>query len=102
MSEKIEITGHTGLLCLLGSPVAHSISPQMHNEACRLLGLDLKYLAFDVIYEPRETELLRMAREAGLDTFNGMYMLLYQGAAAFKLWTGQDMPVLAIKEKYFA
>lgn len=42
------ITGHTGLLCLLGSPVEHSISPQMHNEACKELGLDYTYLAFDV------------------------------------------------------
>lgn len=55
----------------------------------------------DVIYEPMETELLRMAREAGLRTFNGSYMLLYQGAASFKLWTGMDMPVQEIKEKYF-
>lgn len=44
----IEITGKTGLICLLGSPVAHSISPQMHNEAFKQLGLDYKYLAFDV------------------------------------------------------
>ena len=42
------ITGHTGLLCLLGSPVAHSVSPEMHNEACDQLGLDYSYLAFDV------------------------------------------------------
>lgn len=56
----------------------------------------------DVIYEPRETQLLRIAREAGLKTFNGAYMLLYQGAASFKLWTGQEMPVQPIKEKYFA
>ncbi len=55
----------------------------------------------DVIYEPRETELLRMAREAGLKTFNGMYMLLYQGAASFKLWTGKDMPTEQVKAKYF-
>ncbi len=55
----------------------------------------------DVIYEPRETELLRMAREAGLKTFNGMYMLLYQGAASFKLWTGKEMPTEQIKAKYF-
>ena len=55
----------------------------------------------DVIYEPRETELLRMAREAGLKTFNGMYMLLYQGAASFKLWTGQEMPTEQVKAKYF-
>nr|WP_330420826.1 hypothetical protein [Blautia sp. AM47-4] len=29
-------------------------------------------------------------------------MLLYQGAASFKLWTGEDMPVEIIKEKYFS
>lgn len=56
----------------------------------------------DVIYEPRETQLLSMARKAGLTTFNGMYMLLYQGAAAFKLWTGRDMPVRQIKEQFFS
>ena len=42
------ITGHTQLTALLGSPVAHSISPLMHNEAFRLLGLDYVYLCFDV------------------------------------------------------
>ena len=42
------ITGHTGLTALLGSPVAHSISPLMHNEAFRLLELDSVYLGFDV------------------------------------------------------
>lgn len=55
----------------------------------------------DVIYEPRETQLLAMAREAGLKTFNGMYMLLHQGAAAFQLWTGREMPVEVIRKKYF-
>lgn len=56
----------------------------------------------DVIYNPRETKLLKLAKEAGCATFNGLYMLLYQGAEAFKLWTGQDMPVSIIKEKYFS
>ena len=56
----------------------------------------------DVIYNPRETKLLKLAKEAGCATFNGLYMLLYQGAEAFKLWTGQDMPVSLIKEKYFS
>lgn len=55
----------------------------------------------DVIYNPQETKLLREARAAGCPTFNGMYMLLYQGAEAFKLWTGMDMPVAEIKAKYF-
>ncbi len=55
----------------------------------------------DVIYEPKETELLRMARQAGLRAFNGMYMLLYQGAASFELWTGKRMPVDEIKRRFF-
>ena len=55
----------------------------------------------DVIYNPRQTRLMREASERGCRTFNGMYMLLYQGAAAFRLWTGQDMPVELIKERYF-
>ena len=56
---------------------------------------------FDVIYNPMETRLLREAREAGCETANGLYMLLYQGAASFKLWTGREMPVDSIKAKYF-
>lgn len=55
----------------------------------------------DVIYNPRETKLLTMAKEAGCDTFNGMYMLLYQGAEAFRLWTKKEMPVELVKERYF-
>lgn len=56
---------------------------------------------FDVIYNPQETRLLREAKEAGCRTANGMYMLLYQGAASFELWTGEKMPVAEIKEKFF-
>lgn len=56
----------------------------------------------DIIYNPRKTKLYRLAEEAGCTVFNGMYMLLFQGAASFKCWTGFDMPVEAIREKYFA
>ncbi len=55
----------------------------------------------DVIYNPEETKLIKMAKSHGCKTFNGLYMLLYQGAEAFKIWTGQDMPIEKIKEKYF-
>ena len=56
----------------------------------------------DVIYNPKETKLLRLAKENGCHTFNGLYMLLYQGAEAFKIWTGEEMPVEHIKEKFFS
>ncbi|TFJ41846.1 shikimate dehydrogenase [Carnobacterium divergens] len=55
----------------------------------------------DVIYTPRETIMLKQAREAGCQTLNGLGMLLWQGAAAFQLWTGKEMPVAEIKELLF-
>ncbi|SFH58731.1 shikimate dehydrogenase [Pseudobutyrivibrio sp. OR37] len=55
----------------------------------------------DVIYHPPETKLLKDAKSKGCKTMNGKYMLLYQGAAAFKLWTGQDMPIELIKATCF-
>lgn len=55
----------------------------------------------DVIYNPRKTKLLEMAEACGLKSFNGINMLLYQGAAAFELWTGEKMPTEKIKAKFF-
>lgn len=55
----------------------------------------------DIIYEPRRTRLLTLAESAGCQTMNGLYMLLYQGAEAFRLFTGHEMPVALIKQKYF-
>ena len=43
----------------------------------------------DIIYNPLETKLYKMAKEKGCSVFNGLYMLLYQGAEAFYLWTGR-------------
>ncbi len=48
----------------------------------------------DVVYNPEETKLLREARQAGCEkTIGGKGMLLWQGAAAYKLYTGLEMPV---------
>lgn len=56
----------------------------------------------DVIYNPKKTKLLTLAESAGLSFFNGMYMLLYQGAEAFQIWTGQEMPVDLVKRELFS
>lgn len=55
-------------------------------------------IVMDVVYSPRETALLKMAKEAGCKTINGMGMMLYQGSAAFQLWTGKPMPIEYMKE----
>lgn len=52
----------------------------------------------DVVYNPLETRLLREAKEAGCKTVNGKGMLLWQGAAAYQLYTGLEMPTEAYQE----
>ncbi|MDE2715883.1 MAG: shikimate dehydrogenase [Chloroflexota bacterium] len=50
-------------------------------------------LAYDMVYTPAETPFLRSAQEAGARVLGGLWMLIYQGAAAFELWTGKHAPV---------
>src|ERR1051325_4718331 len=58
-------------------------------------GFDLNNAAavYDMIYRPAETPLLKAAKAAGCRTANGLGMLLYQGAKALELWTGQSAPL---------
>ncbi len=44
--------------------------------------------AIDIIYNPLETLFLRHAKEAGLKTVNGLYMLVSQAVAAQEIWNG--------------
>jgi shikimate dehydrogenase len=48
---------------------------------------------YDMIYRPAETPLLKAAKAAGCRVANGLGMLLYQGAKALEIWTGQPAPV---------
>lgn len=49
-------------------------------------------LVFDLVYNPLETPLLRMAREAGIPIITGVEMFVQQGARQFELWTGKQAP----------
>lgn len=64
--------------------------------------LDSHIIVSDIIYNPRETKLLHDAKEIGCPVMNGLYMLLYQGAASFECWTKKQMPIPEIKAKYFS
>lgn len=86
--------------------LVHATSVGMSPNVDDCILKDLSYfhddlIVSDIIYEPRESKLLKMAKSAGCQTFNGLYMLLYQGAAAFKIWTGQEMPIELVKNTYF-
>ena len=45
-------------------------------------------MVYDIVYEPRETKLIREARKRGCTVITGDEMLAAQGAAAFEIWTG--------------
>lgn len=53
----------------------------------------------DCIYSPRKTKLLEIAEKQGCKTLNGIGMMLWQGAAQIKIWTGEDAPIEYVKEK---
>ncbi|HNB52149.1 MAG TPA: shikimate dehydrogenase [Anaerolineales bacterium] len=55
---------------------------------------DLPFLehaaVYDLVYNPRETKLVRDARAAGLPATTGLGMLIEQAALGFKIWTGRE------------
>ncbi|MBP1910348.1 shikimate dehydrogenase [Methanolobus bombayensis] len=53
---------------------------------------------FDIVYNPLETKLLKEAKEAGAKAITGEMMLVYQGAEAFKIWTGVEPPIEVMKK----
>ncbi len=57
------------------------------------LALPSHLTVFDLVYSPPETELLKKAVSVGAKSVGGLGMLVHQGAAAFRLWTGREPPV---------
>jgi shikimate dehydrogenase len=56
-----------------------------------------KHLVCDLVYNPPETALLKMAATRGARGLPGLGMLLYQGVIAFEIWTGKRAPILVMK-----
>jgi shikimate dehydrogenase len=54
-------------------------------------------LVYDLVYNPAETQLMREAAKAGVASMSGIEMLIAQGVEQFRIWTGQDAPVDAMR-----
>lgn len=83
--------------------IIHTTPRGMHpheDEKPLLRAKDMhsQLLVNDLVYNPLQTGLLKEAELAGARTISGLKMLLYQGAEAFKIWTGREAP-LQIMEK---
>ncbi len=53
---------------------------------------------FDLVYSPRETALLKLARRRGCRVIEGLELLVNQGARSFRLWTGMKPPLQVMRE----
>lgn len=65
-----------------------NISPLPEN-----ITLSKDTMIYDLVYNPRETKLVRDARAQGLHATTGLGMLIEQAALGFELWTGKTLPV---------
>jgi shikimate dehydrogenase len=89
-----EIADVRGDILIQTMPVG--MSP--HVDQCPVPEVVLRQgmVVMDIIYDPFETRLLRMARERGCTAINGIPMLINQAAEQFRLWTGVDPPLSAM------
>ncbi len=55
-----------------------------------------KQKAFDLVYMYPETDFMKNARSAGASAANGLSMLMFQGAVAFRIWTDKEPPAEAM------
>jgi shikimate 5-dehydrogenase len=68
-------------------------SPQEGQSPLTLDVIPKGVLVYDVVYNPLLTPLLGLAKKAGANILGGLPMLVYQGAASFKLWMGREAPI---------
>jgi len=81
-----------------------SLGMHPHEEGCVIsspASLRPSLVVTDLVYNPRKTVFLEFAEEAGCRTITGLGTLLWQGAEAFRIWTGEDMPVGVVKKRVF-
>ena len=91
--EELNITNSD--LLINATPVGMKDSdPGLVDEKFIHKGL----LVYDLIYNPKETKLLKMAKEKGARISNGLGMLLYQGALSFVHFTGRPAPVDVMRQ----
>ena len=98
-AEVIDISDESGLGAAIGAAdlLVNATSVGMWHAApgspVAAAHLHDRLFVHDLIYNPVETVLLREAERAGARTLNGLSMLVFQGAAAFELWTSRRAPV---------
>ncbi len=97
--EGLQFFEISGLASLAGYDVIVNATPAGMNNDVPFLPtlLSADQIVFDMVYKPRKTILLQHVESLGGVGIEGMEMLLHQGMAQFKLFTGADAPELVMR-----
>ena len=68
------------------------MSPKAHETSVPATLLHAGLAVMDIVYNPRDTRLLKDAKAVGCRTIPGIEMFLHQAASQFELWTNQAAP----------
>ena len=72
--------------------------PNVDNSILTYEMIHPDLVVFDIVYNPIETKMLKLAKKAGAKTIDGVLMLVHQGAESFRIWTGEK-PTIDVMEK---
>ncbi|MFH0851059.1 MAG: shikimate dehydrogenase, partial [Candidatus Bathyarchaeota archaeon] len=94
-----ELEAHISTAEILVNATPMGMSPHTDQTPVPMKLLHRGLLVYDLVYNPVKTRLLKEAESVDAKTLSGLKMLVYQGAEAFKLWTGHEPPTdLMIRE----
>ena len=96
LSDRLENTSYGSLrdqsviesADILINATSVGMSPKIDESPVKIEYLHSGLLVYDIVYNPLKTQLLKDAEAAGARTLGGLWMLVYQGVEAFKIWTG--------------
>lgn len=90
-------------LALQSDLIVNATSIGLNNESSPIERdyINPNCIVYDIVYKPIVTDLLGKAKEVHARVVYGYEMLIAQGAQAFKIWTGFDAPIIAMKKALF-
>ena len=95
-TDRLEAQLSKSTLLVNTTSVGMAGGPEPNKSPVNPSWLHKNLLVFDIVYGPTTTPLLHAAKSTGAKTLGGLEMLVLQGAASFKQWTGENPPLDAM------
>jgi shikimate dehydrogenase len=83
---------------ILVNATSVGMHPTVNHSLVEPQWLKPNLAVMDIVYNPVETKLAKDAKTAGAKVISGVEMLIHQGAASFKIWTGKSAPIEVMRK----